>query len=122
MFAVLAQRRGVLDIGVNGIYQYLDKAAFEQVERHPVSRQSLRQGTLGRNAIYGPGFAGLDATFQKRLSINERHRMEFRVDLFNATNHTNFGGIQRNTRSSQFGRITSTLPGRATQLSVRYEF
>ncbi len=106
----------------NGRYQYLDTAAFEQVPRHDVSRQSLRQGTLGRNAIYGPGFSGMDATIQKSLFLNEKHRMEFRVDFFNATNHTNFGGIQRNTRSSQFGRITSTLPGRATQLSLRYEF
>ena len=106
----------------NGTYQYLDKGAFMQVDRHPVSLQSLRQGTLGRNAIYGPGFSGLDATIQKSMYVNEKHRIELRVDLFNATNHTNFGGIQRNTRSSQFGRITSTLPGRTTQLSLRYEF
>lgn len=106
----------------NGTYQYLDAAAFEQVPRHPASRQSLRQGTLGRNAIYGPGFSGLDATIQKRVFLNEKHRMEVRVELFNATNHTNLGGMQRNTRSSQFGRLRSALPGRATQLSLRYEF
>ena len=106
----------------NGTYQYLERAAFEQVPRHEVSLQSLRQGTLGRNAIYGPGFAGLDATLQKSVFLRERHRMEFRVELFNATNHTNLGGIQTNTRSSQFGRLRSALPGRATQLSLRYEF
>ena len=114
--------RGSYATSTNGIYQYLDPAAFQQVDRHPVSSQSLRQGTLGRNAIYGPGFSGLDATIQKSVFVGERHRMEIRMDLFNATNHTTFGGIQTNTRSSQFGRIRRTSPGRATQLSLRYEF
>ena len=114
--------RGSYATSDNGIYQYLDPAAFQQVDRHPVSSQSLRQGTLGRNAIYGPGFSGLDATLQKSVFVGERHRMEIRVDLFNATNHTTFRSIQTNTRSSQFGRIRGTGPGRATQLSLRYEF
>ena len=106
----------------NGTYQYLDAGAFEQVPRHPVSRQSLRQGTISRNAIYGPGFSGLDATVSKRMSINEKHRMEVRVEFFNAANHTNLGGMQTNILSSQFGRLRSASPGRATQLSLRYEF
>ncbi len=107
---------------LNGTYQYLDAGAFEQVPRHPVSRQSLRQGTISRNAIYGPGFSGLDATVSKRMSINEKHRMEVRVEFFNAANHTNLGGMQTNILSSQFGRLRSASPGRATQLSLRYEF
>lgn len=106
----------------NGTYQYLDTGAFEQVPRHAVSRQSLRQGSLSRNALYGPGFSGLDATINKRVFINENHRLEVRVELFNATNHTNLGGMQRNILSSQFGRLRSASPGRATQLSLRYEF
>ena len=107
---------------LNGTYQYLDAGAFEQVPRHPVSRQSLRQGTISRNAIYGPGFSGLDATVSKRMSINEKHRMEVRVEFFNATNHTNLGGMERNILRSHFGRLRSASPGRATQLSLRYEF
>lgn len=106
----------------NGTYQFLDTGAFERVPRHDVSRQSLRQGSLSRNAIYGPGFSGLDATINKRVFINENHRLEVRVELFNATNHTNLGGMQRNILSSQFGRLRSASPGRATQLSLRYEF
>ncbi len=106
----------------NGTYQYLDVGAFSQVDRHPVSRQSLRQGSLSRNAIYGPGFSGLDATINKRVFLNENHRLEVRVEFFNATNHTNLGGMQTNILSSQFGRLRSANPGRATQLSLRYEF
>ncbi len=97
-------------------------AAFEAVDRFADSGQSLRQGTLGRNALYGPGFGILDASIQKNVFLSEKHRLQFRVELFNATNHTNFQGVQANIRSGQFGRITSTRPGRQTQLSLRYDF
>jgi len=100
----------------------LDPTAFAQVDRNPASGQSLRQGTLSRNALYGPGFAGLDASIQKNIFLNEKHRLQFRVELFNATNHTNFQRVQTNIRSGQFGRITRTRPGRETQLSLRYDF
>ena len=106
----------------NGTYQYLDPTAFAQIDRNPDSGQSLRQGTLGRNALYGPGFVGLDASIHKNIFLNEKHRLQFRVELFNATNHTNFQRIQTNIRSGQFGRITRTRPGRETQLSLRYDF
>ena len=105
----------------NGTYQYLDVGAFSQVDRHPVSRQSLRQGSLSRNAIYGPGFSGLDATINKRVFLNENHRLELRVELFNATNHTNLGGMQTNILSSQFGpsQISESRKGHSVERAVR---
>jgi len=106
----------------NGTYQYLNVDAFAAVDRHPESGQSLRQGTLSRNAIYGPGFGILDASIQKNIFLSEKHRLQLRVELFNATNHTNFQSVQTNIRSGQFGRITRTRPGRQTQLSLRYDF
>jgi hypothetical protein len=106
----------------NGTYQYLNVDAFAAVDRHPDSGQSLRQGTLSRNAIYGPGFGILDASIQKNIFLSEKHRLQLRVELFNATNHTNFQSVQTNIRSGQFGRITRTRPGRQTQLSLRYDF
>ena len=95
-----------------------------RVQSALISLPSLagRQGTLSRNAIYGPGFGVLDASIQKNIFLNEKHRLQFRVEFFNFTNHTNFGSVQRNIRSGQFGRITSTRPGRETQLSLRYDF
>ena len=67
----------------NGTYQYLNVDAFAAVDRHPASGQSLRQGTLSRNAIYGPGFGILDASIQKNIFLSEKHRLQLRVELFN---------------------------------------
>jgi hypothetical protein len=64
----------------------------------------------------------VDLALSKSFQFNERHRLRFQAEWFNATNHTNFSGIQTDVLTSACGRVTSTEPGRVTQLSVRYEF
>jgi hypothetical protein len=39
----------------------------------------------------------------------ERVRLQFRADLFNIFNHTNFSNPVSNQSSSSFGKITSTV-------------
>ena len=114
----------------NGRYQYLDPAAFANVPRTEFRNRTTRPGSLGRRSIYGPGAWQVDVSLSKNLNLNEEGmRIQFRVDLFNAFNHTNFGSIDTNTRGGGsdsirggFGRITRTRPGRETQLSVRFDF
>ncbi len=113
----------------NGIYQYLDAAAFANVPRNERGNRSMRPGTLGRRSIYGPGAWQVDVSLSKNFNFDEDMRVQLRVDLFNAFNHTNFGGVDTNTRGGGsdairggFGRITSTRPGRETQLSIRFNF
>jgi hypothetical protein len=106
----------------NGTYQYLDRAAFAPIALNDSRTRAVRAGNLSRNAIYGPGRWGVDLALSKSFQFNERHRLRFQAEWFNATNHTNFSGIQTDVLSSAFGRVTSTEPGRVTQLSVRYEF
>jgi Carboxypeptidase regulatory-like domain len=48
-------------------------------------------GNAGRNTLYGPGIAELDFSALKNIAINERLRLQFRAELFNILNHTNFG-------------------------------
>lgn len=107
---------------VAGSYQYLDGAMFANVPISPVSGASIRPGNLGRRSIYGPGQWTVDLALSKNLKIGEQKRIQLRADLFNALNHTNFRGVDTNTRSNRFGRITSTGPGRVTQLSARFDF
>jgi Carboxypeptidase regulatory-like domain len=47
-------------------------------------------GNLPRNALKGPGFAQFDMVFNKRFPIRERMNVEFRTEIFNIFNHTNF--------------------------------
>jgi carboxypeptidase family protein len=49
-------------------------------------------GTVGRNAVRGPGFAQFDWSIMKNFAVTERLKLQFRADLFNLFNHPNFAG------------------------------
>jgi hypothetical protein len=49
----------------------------------------------------------------KDFPLSERFRLNFRADLFNIFNHTNFSNPGATFTSSSFGKITSTV-GNAT--------
>jgi hypothetical protein len=78
---------------------------------------------LGRRALYSPGRWTVDLSLSKNIKFGEgRKRLQFRADLFNSLNHTNLTSVVTNFQSGSFGRITSSEPGRVTQLSVRFDF
>jgi hypothetical protein len=52
----------------------------------------------------------------------ESGRVEFRVEMFNAFNVTQWGDPNGSLTSSNYGKITSTRPARETQMSLRYVF
>ena len=47
-------------------------------------------GNLPRNALIGPKFRQFDLTVNKRFNITERANIQFRAELFNVFNTTNF--------------------------------
>jgi outer membrane receptor protein involved in Fe transport len=48
-------------------------------------------GNLGKNVMDGPGFFSVDLGIAKEFPLySERHRLEFRTELFNAFNRPNF--------------------------------
>jgi hypothetical protein len=47
-------------------------------------------GSLGRNSLIGPVYRNLDLSVFKTTSLNERIKLQFRAELFNALNHPNF--------------------------------
>ncbi|MBI4446713.1 MAG: TonB-dependent receptor [Acidobacteria bacterium] len=47
-------------------------------------------GNLGRNTLIGPGLANLDLSVSKDFPLREELKMEFRVEIFNALNRSNF--------------------------------
>lgn len=48
-------------------------------------------GTLGRDALYGPGLAEIDVALVKNTHLSERLPLELRGEAFNVANHANFG-------------------------------
>jgi hypothetical protein len=73
--------------------------------------QPSSYGTLGRNALTGPGFADTDLSIQKTTKITERVALVLRADSFDLLNHVNFGNPNLSatgTATSTFGQISST--------------
>ena len=65
-------------------------------------------GSLGRNAIEGPGFSNLDFALVKNTRFRERINFQIRADAFDALNHANFNNPGLTVGSSTFGLISAT--------------
>ena len=48
-------------------------------------------GNLGKNTVEGPNYQSVDFSLSKDTRIFERLNMQFRAEIFNIFNHTNFG-------------------------------
>jgi hypothetical protein len=69
-----------------------------------------RVGTAGRDQFRGPGLANWDFAAAKSFALGtERFRLQFRADLFNLFNHTNFSNPVSNQSNASFGKITATV-------------
>lgn len=68
-------------------------------------------GNMGRNIARGPGFANWDASVGKIWKLGESMKIQFRGEVFNLTNHSNFapGSIGGELGSpGSFGRAGAT--------------
>ena len=68
------------------------------------------QGNAGRNSLIGPGLADLDFSIFKNnyLGHSERFNLQFRTEIFNILNHTNFKSpVSRNTLFNADGSVTA---------------
>jgi hypothetical protein len=82
-----------------------------------------RLGNAGRNILRADGIGNLDFGIQKSTRIREHHELQFRADLFNATNTRNFGIPDAAVTSSNFLNQWSTNGGnRRIVLGLRYSF
>jgi hypothetical protein len=76
-----------------------------------------RAGTSGRNQYYGPGLHNHDVALSKEFPLKEQVRLQFRADVFNLFNHTNFANPISDLNNANFGKIAQTL-GAATSNSI----
>src|SRR4029453_10843661 len=50
-----------------------------------------RVGSVGRNTLRADGIGNLDLALIKNTRLTRGHNLQFRVEMFNATNSRNFG-------------------------------
>jgi hypothetical protein len=82
-----------------------------------------RVGSAPRTICCGPGISDTDISFLKNIPINERSHFEFRAELFNLFNHTQFYNPDGNsTDGSQFGQVTQVKDPRLAQFALKFYF
>jgi hypothetical protein len=90
------------------------------------------RGNLGRDVLIGPGLVNVDFSVFKNnyvRRISETFNLQFRAEMFNVLNHTNFAPTSNDsmlaatdgTVSAQFGQLNSTQgDNRVIQFALKF--
>ena len=82
-----------------------------------------RIGTAPRTICCGPGISETDFVVIKNIPVNERTHFEFRGEIFNVFNHTQFYNPDGNsTDGTQFGQVTEVKDPRLVQFALKFYF
>jgi len=106
-------------VGARCNVQYLNRSAFALVPVDPNTRIAIRPGTLANGAVRGPSSVSVDFSLAKNFKIGEQWNLQFRSDMFNATNHVNYNGPATGANSATFGEISGAGSMRVIQLNAK---
>jgi hypothetical protein len=83
-------------------------------------------GTLGnapRTICCGPHISETDFALMKTIKLSETKHIDFRAELFNIFNHTQFFNPDGNTSDgSQFGQVSQVKDPRLVQFALKFFF
>src|SRR5262249_11921931 len=90
-------------------------------------------GTIGNSAKYiirGPGVNNFDISVIKNISVREPLLVQFRCEMYNAFNHTQFSALDTTARfdaqgrqvNASFGSFTAANSPRIMQMAIRARF
>jgi hypothetical protein len=90
-------------------------------------------GTIGnaaRTQLRGPGINNWDTALFKTIPVYERARLQFRMEMYNAFNHTQFSAFDSTARfdatgaqvNARFGEFTAARNPRVIQLALKFLF
>jgi hypothetical protein len=113
----LQRANQVLDdpYGARTLNNWLNAQAFQQPALGTY-------GTSGRNAYEGPGSRVVDLSLVRSFRFMDTHRIEARVEAFNAFNWFRWGNPTTNLNNANFGRILNAGDPRIMQFAVKYSF
>lgn len=93
-------------------------------------------GAAGRNIVRGDTLTSVDFSVLKDFAVTEKLKVQFRAEVFNVGNHTNFGtpnrtytpiatgytaGASANT-NPDFGRVFGAGDPRVAQMALKVVF
>lgn len=94
-----------------------DAAAFVQ----PANGRGY-YGNSARDILTGPGAATWNVVMAKNFAIKERAKLQFRWELYNLLNHTNFYNPSTNISGGDFGLVTGAGNMRKMLFGLRLDY
>jgi len=82
-------------------------------------------GDASRRSFYGPGSFNSNIALIRNFRFSEAKALQFRLEAFNAFNHTQFFGpaaVNGNISSPLFGQVVKAQPPRLMQAAVKFTF
>jgi hypothetical protein len=122
-FSTLAYATGDYDeavqINANGV-----PGLFEDPQTAAANWQPMLPGEVGtRAAMRLDDYVNTDLSVTKNINMPRGHRLQVRIEAFNAFNNVNFTRLSLDAASpATFGQFTNTSPARVMQFALRYEF
>jgi len=105
------------------VNDWFNLAAFPQI---PVGGFGF--GNSGRNILDAPGLIAINLALYRNFTIHEKSNLQFRWEVFNALNHTNFTPSAAGTdpvvyvNAPNAGTLTQAGASRQMQVALRYSF
>ncbi len=87
-------------------------------------------GNAGVGILRGPGVNNWDVKVSRSFPVRERRSLEFRAELYNIANHTQFSSLDTTARFDAAGEQinplfltpTAARPARRIQFALRFEW
>ncbi|HEY6446897.1 MAG TPA: carboxypeptidase regulatory-like domain-containing protein [Acidobacteriaceae bacterium] len=101
------------------VNSWLNTSAFQRLDPTANAGQF---GTEGRNVNIGPGYADWDFTALKNFKVTESTQFQFRAELFDVLNRTNFRLPDSDISSPTFNHILEAEAPRQVQFALKFMY
>jgi outer membrane receptor protein involved in Fe transport len=105
--------------GPRSVNTWLNAGAFQRLD---LVANAGQFGTEGRNVNQGPGYADWDFAALKNFKLTETKQLQFRAELFDVLNRTNFRLPDSDISSPTFNHILAAEAPRQVQFALKFLF
>ncbi len=105
--------------GPRAVGDWLNAGAFQRLD--PVANAG-QFGSEGRNVNFGPGYADWDFAALKNFKMAESKQLQFRAEMFDFLNRTNFRLPDSDISSPTFNHVLAAQAPRQVQFALKFMY